>query len=117
MKVLLDVLFFLFLSFHLFFVSCEIEDRVTRFLQRLKQSDVKTCPDPTMMLPGCTECIPGLQRGEGSSSCNEYISSSLAIRNEIKQLVKERFGEVPPERSFGLYPCKSTHPKSPLPPI
>ena len=85
----------------------KLEDRLSTFYQRLTESDVKYCPDRTKLLPSCTECIPGLTSTSGSSTCNEYIASSKAIRDEIRKLVVERVGEnQPKERYYGLYPCK-----------
>ena len=83
------------------------EDRLKLFYERIKKDDVKYCADRTKMLPRCTECIPGLQKGAGSDSCNEFISQSKEIRDEIKKLTDERYGDKPVvDRPFGLYPCK-----------
>jgi len=83
------------------------EDRLKTFYKRISQPDVTYCSDKSMLLPDCKICIPGLQKGKSSNSCNEYIPSSKQIRDEIQKLVEERFGKaVNPERIFGLYPCK-----------
>lgn len=83
-----------------------IEDRLTEFYLRLNQSDVLYCPDRGMLLPDCKECIPGLVRAPGSLICDKLIPASQNIRNEIANLVVDRFGQLPPERKYGLYPCK-----------
>ena len=84
------------------------KDRLTPFYQRISKNDVKYCEDKTKLLPRCDMCIPGLQQGVGSEACNEYIPSSRSIRDEIRKLVVQRYGsDMPKEREFGLYPCKS----------
>lgn len=86
-------------------------DRLGQFYARIKQPDAIYCKDRTKMLPACTECIPGLEKSAGSSSCDVFIASSRSIRDEIRKLVIERFGTTSPaDRTFGLYPCK-------LPPV
>lgn len=83
------------------------EDRLKQFYDRIKKSDVTYCSDRTKLLPDCTACIPGLQKGSGSDSCNEFIPNSRDIRDEIKKLTDERYGDKPvADRPFGLYPCK-----------
>lgn len=85
----------------------EEKDRLTPFYERIKKNDVKYCEDRTKLLPKCDMCIPGLQEGVDSKTCNEYIPSSKSIRDEIRKLVVQRYGtEMPKEREFGLYPCK-----------
>lgn len=80
-------------------------DRIALFTQRLQQPDVQYCPDKTRLLPDCLLCIPGLQQGAGSTTCNEFVPSSLAIRREIGDLTNKRYGDRPdPNRPFGLYP-------------
>ena len=80
-------------------------DRIALFNVRLQQADVEYCPDRTRMLPDCTHCIPGLQQGADSKTCNEFISSSLSIRKEIGDLTRQRYGDkLDPARPFGLYP-------------
>ena len=84
-------------------------DRLGAFYDRLEkyQDRVKYCPDRTRMLPDCTQCIPGLAMSSPhASSCDVYISTSQSIRSEIAQLTKERFGILPANRTYGLYPCK-----------
>lgn len=81
------------------------EDRLKQFYHRIKKGDTTYCPDNTKLLPACNECIPGLQKGSGSDSCNEYIPASRSIRDEIKKLTDERYGDKPVvDRPFGLYP-------------
>lgn len=83
------------------------EDRLKQFYDRIKKMDAKFCPDRTKLLPSCVECIPGLQKRGGSDNCDEFISTSKSIRDEIKKLTDERYGDKPvPDRPFGLYPCK-----------
>ncbi len=83
------------------------EDRLRQFYDRIKKDDVKRCADHTKLMPSCTECIPGLQKGSGSQACNEFIPASQSIREEIKKLTDERYGHKPvPDRPYGLYPCK-----------
>ena len=83
------------------------DDRLSQFYKRIQKSDARYCPDRTKILPACTECIPGLQKGSGSSTCNEFIAPSKEIRDEIKKLTDERYGDKPvADRPFGLYPCK-----------
>ena len=83
------------------------EDRLKLFYERINKSDAKYCADKSKLLPQCNECIPGLQKGTGSESCNEFISTSKKIRDEIKKLTDERYGDKPViDRPFGLYPCK-----------
>lgn len=81
------------------------DDKYIDFLNLLSNSANKLCPDKTFLLPDCNECIPGLIKGEGSSSCNKYTESSKSIRDEIKQLTDERYPKQAPSRPFGLYPC------------
>jgi hypothetical protein len=86
------------------------DDRLGKFYKRIAQSDVKYCDDRTKLLPSCSQCIPGLQSsGNAGSSCDQYIAPSRSIRDEIKKLVIERFGEMPTNRTYGLYPCKFVH--------
>jgi hypothetical protein len=84
------------------------EDKLRLFYERIQEPDVKYCHDRTRLLPDCTECIPGLQQGVGSLSCNSYISSSESIRSEIAKLTRQRFKEenIPGRmsRPYGLYP-------------
>lgn len=84
------------------------DDRLGKFYQRISQPDVKYCQDRTKLLPDCTKCIPGLQQTSGvpESPCDQYIAPSKSIRDEIKKLVIERFGQMPANRTYGLYPCK-----------
>jgi hypothetical protein len=85
------------------------EDRLKQFYDRIKKDDVKRCADHTKLMPSCTECIPGLQKGSGSQACNEFIPASQSIREEIKKLTDERYGHKPvPDRPYGLYPCKES---------
>ena len=92
-------------------------DRLKIFYERIEKPDVKYCEDKTRLLPLCKECIPGLQQGAGSMTCNEFIPSSKAIRDEIKRLTDQRYGHNPvADRPFGLYPCKSTEVKH-FPPV
>jgi len=84
------------------------EDRLKRFYQRIEKSDVKFCQDRTKMLPACQECIPGLQKGPHSKTCNEYLPASKAIRDEIRQITLTRFEHQVADRPFGLYPCEFT---------
>jgi hypothetical protein len=85
------------------------EDRLKQFYERIKKDDVKRCADHTKLMPSCTECIPGLQKGSASQACNEFIPASQSIREEIKKLTDERYGHKPvPDRPYGLYPCKET---------
>ena len=85
------------------------EDKLHLFYERIKQSDVKYCPDRTRMLPECTVCIPGLQQSLGSDSCDTFVKESVNIRNEIGKLTSERYGAavLKSSRPFGLYPCES----------
>lgn len=100
--VVLLVTFIQYLS-----ASPNAEDRLRQFYDRIQKSDVKYCQDKTKLLPQCRECIPGLQKGPGSNSCNEFIATSKKIRDEIKKLTDERYGDKPViDRPFGLYPCK-----------
>lgn len=103
----LSLCLFVVFAILLCIVYAQVEpDRLEAFYQRLKESDVKYCSDKTRMLPSCTECIPGLQQGKNSQTCNEFIASSNSIRDEIKNLVIQRFGSSSPKnREFGLYPC------------
>lgn len=84
-------------------------DRLKLFYERIRRSDVKYCDDRTKILPGCSECIPGLEKSPGSSSCDSYTQSSQSIRAEILKLTKERYpddlgsSERMP-RPYGLYP-------------
>ena len=63
-------------------------------------------------MPDCKECIPGLQESKGSKTCDIYIHSSEAIRNEILKLTNERYPDGDKgnkqqqrmARPFGLYP-------------
>jgi len=80
------------------------EDKYIDFLILLSSSANKQCPDKTLLLPDCMNCIPGLIKEEGSSSCNKYSESSKNIRDEIKQLTDERYPQPAPHRPFGLYP-------------
>jgi hypothetical protein len=82
-------------------------DRLQAFYDRIKKDDVTYCADRTKMLPACTECIPGLKVGAGGTgACNEYIPDSKNIREEIRGLTLERFGDkMIANRPFGLYPC------------
>lgn len=82
------------------------DDRLGKFYKRIAEPDTKYCPDRTKLLPDCNKCIPGLQQSGSSGSCDQYIGPSKSIRDEIKKLVIERFGEMPTNRTFGLYPCK-----------
>jgi hypothetical protein len=83
------------------------EDRLKQFYDRIKKSDVLYCADRTKLLPSCTQCIPGLQKPAGSQVCSEFIPASQSIREEIKKLTDQRYGDKPvPDRPFGLYPCK-----------
>lgn len=88
--------------------SNEEEFRLESFYDRISKTDVKYCKDRTKLLPGCDECIPGLQKGTSSSGdkeCNEYISESKTIRDEIAKLTHERYGkEINPKKPYGLYP-------------
>mmetsp|Transcript_4031 Transcript_4031/g.6745 ORF Transcript_4031/g.6745 Transcript_4031/m.6745 type:complete len:290 (-) Transcript_4031:194-1063(-) len=85
--------------------SQNAEDRLKLFYERINKSDAKYCPDKSKLLPQCNECIPGLQKGSGSETCNEFISTSKKIRDEIKKLTDERYGDKPViDRPFGLYP-------------
>eukprot|EP01039_Chlorochromonas_danica_P010239 gene10239-11333_t len=84
-------------------------DRLGRFYQRIQASDALYCPDRTKLLPHCTQCIPGLERSDPSAStsspCDRYIPASRAIRQEIRSLVVQRYGnDLPPNRTYGLYP-------------
>jgi len=89
------------------YASQNAEDRLKLFYDRIHKNDAKYCTDKTKLLPQCSECIPGLQKGAGSESCNEFISTSKKIRDEIKKLTDERYGDKPViDRPFGLYPCK-----------
>lgn len=84
------------------------EDRLQAFYDRIKKDDVVYCKDKTMLLPACTECIPGLKK-DASGSCKDYIPDSHAIREEIRGLTLQRYGDkMVPNRPFGLYPCKKT---------
>lgn len=99
-------LFIILLCYSLLVVQGN-DDRLKMFYNRIVQPDAKYCSDRTRLLPDCKECIPGLKVGAGSSTCNEYIPASKAIRDEIGKLTKERYGHDPvPDRPFGLYPCK-----------
>lgn len=81
-------------------------DRLKLFYERIKKQDVKYCEDRTRLMPSCSECIPGLMQPPGQTTCSEFIPSSKAIRDEIKQLTDTRYGHNPiPDRPFGLYPC------------
>jgi hypothetical protein len=84
-------------------------DKLKLFYERIRQSDVKYCPDRTRLLPDCNVCIPGLQQNDGSSTCDSYIQSSESIRSEILTITKERYPDdlgsadrMP--RPYGLYP-------------
>jgi hypothetical protein len=94
------------------FLAClsqdsSVVDRLKMFYTRIAKGDAQYCPDKTFLLPECKICIPGLQKGKGSNTCNEYVPSSKQIRDEIRKLVIERFGaNGNPDRLFGLYPCK-----------
>ena len=82
------------------------QDRLKQFYDRIKQSDAMYCADRTKLMPSCTECIPGLRKAEGSQVCSEFIPDSRQIRDEIKKLTDERYGDKPvADRPFGLYPC------------
>jgi hypothetical protein len=88
-------------------VRSQVEDKLDAFYERLHKSDVKYCSDRTRLLPDCKECIPGLQQSANSKTCDEFIPSSKGIRDEIRNLVIQRFGKNGPKnREFGLYPCK-----------
>jgi hypothetical protein len=83
------------------------EDKLSLFYKRLSEPDVKYCSDKTKLLPNCNECIPGMQQSAGSQSCDQFAPASRAIRDEIRQLVIQRFGlDTSPDRKYGLYPCK-----------
>ena len=89
------------------FASHAAGDRLKHFYKRILRSDVKRCPDKTKLLPHCTDCIPGLQKGPGSESCDELVTGTKVIRKELKNLTDTRFGNKPvADRPFGLYPCK-----------
>jgi hypothetical protein len=83
-------------------------DRMQEFYDRILKSDVKYCEDKTKLLPNCNTCIPGLQqKNPTSTTCDEYIKSSISIRDEISKLTLERYGDqMVKNRPFGLYPCK-----------
>lgn len=80
--------------------------RLIDFYSSLSAPEVKKCPDPTHLMPSCTECIPGLQRSPGNLSCTGLHPSSVAIRTEIVQLARVRFGasKIHPLKPFALYP-------------
>eukprot|EP01032_Pedospumella_encystans_P007607 gene7607-9109_t len=87
------------------FASHAAEDRLKHFYNRILKSDVKYCPDKTKLLPNCTECIPGLQKGPGSESCDELFVGTKGFRKELKRLTDTRYGDKPvADRPFGLYP-------------
>ena len=88
------------------------DDKYVDFLNLLSSPSNKQCPDKTLLLPDCNDCIPGLVKVEGSSSCTKYTESSQSIRDEIKKLTDERYPQQAPNRPFGLYPCKKIHPSS-----
>lgn len=79
-------------------------DRLAQFYKRITNSDVEFCADKTRLMPDCKECIPGLKVGQGSSTCNEFVPSSLKIREEIQKLTRERYPMIDSNRPFGLYP-------------
>lgn len=101
--------YFLFIVLAYCFCAVEAgEDRLKHFYHRIKRNDVTFCEDKTKLLPDCTECIPGLQKGTGSDTCDEYIPASQTIREQIKDVMVTRFGKNRgSSRPFGLYPCKS----------
>jgi hypothetical protein len=82
------------------------DDKLQVFYDRIKQADVKYCKDKTLLLPDCTQCIPGLEKSTGSVTCDQYVKESVAIRNEIGKLTEERYGAaaLKSSRPFGLYP-------------
>ena len=89
------------------FASHAAGDRLKHFYKRILRSDVKRCPDRTKLLPNCTDCIPGLQKGTGSESCDELVVGTKVLRKQLKNLTDSRFGNKPvADRPFGLYPCK-----------
>ena len=80
--------------------------RLIEFYTFLSDPSVKRCSDPTHLMPHCTDCIPGLQRSTGNTSCDILHSSSVAIRDEIVKLTQVRFGsnKIHPLKPFALYP-------------
>lgn len=106
-------------------------DRLKMFYSKIADpsTGVKSCKDRSMLMPKCTECIPGrshtykhadkhtykhtyigtkgTQASKTGGSCDEFIKGTKDIREEIGILTKQRFGtNLPPDREFGLYPCK-----------
>jgi hypothetical protein len=53
------VCFVVIISFVIAQTNLPTEDRLQIFYDRIKESDVKYCPDKTKLLPKCVECIPG----------------------------------------------------------
>jgi hypothetical protein len=100
------VCFVLIISFVIAQTNLPTEDRLQIFYDRLKQSDVKYCPDKTKLLPNCVECIPGLEKSAGSETCDKYVKESVAIRSEIGALTSTRYGAavLKSSRPYGLYP-------------
>lgn len=89
------------------FSACVKVDKIQAFYDLLNSNPgVKHCPDKTRLLPGCTNCIPGMKEGK-SKTCDEFTTASADIRAEIKKLTLERYGDnMDPKRPFGLYPCE-----------
>ncbi len=49
-----------------------------------------------------------MKENDHSTSCTKFIDSSASIRDEIKKLTIERYGDSQKtNRPFGLYPCKN----------
>ena len=68
-------------------------------------ANIEYCMDRTKLLPDCNTCIPGLQASVKGEICDIFVQDSIAIRNEIKGLTLERYGEkMVANRPFGLYP-------------
>jgi hypothetical protein len=79
--------------------------RLLEFYSSLSSPEVKRCPDSSHLMPDCTDCIPGMLRLPGNSTCSILDPTSVAIRNEIVKLTRGRFGEhMHPLKPFALYP-------------
>jgi hypothetical protein len=106
----LFVVFHLLIGVLVFTDSSDSEgkDKLKEFYERISKPDVKYCADPTRLLPQCQECIPGTRIGPNSNSCNQFVPSSQAIRDELLKLSKERYGDkLDASKPFALYPCKT----------
>ena len=87
----------------------DVSNLYESFKKSLLGINVKSCPDKTMMLPKCNECIPGLMKSHGSKTCDLVIPSTSKIKEKIERLTVKRLGKgLNPAKPYGLYPYLET---------